>query len=259
MNRQTLNTLFASLAATCLGPAAAVAQPVIQGTLSNFDVWNRTGQTANDFHVDLRGINPNLINNLYLGDYPNATIAANQGGTSITWTGSSTANGDFDHFGVRLNGAQNPTGVRMNWTFDGVNIGGISDVAQMWFTDIGVVIDDITNRSSTPFWIQRRINTVVEPEDIELEDLLIGLPIWNSATLIDPDPIWLGPGDTQLYEFQVQNDTAAVVMMYDVFADANGRPGEPVLTFLNAAVIPAPGASALLVCGGILATRRRRT
>ncbi len=240
----------------CCGSAASAQ--VIQGTLSNFDVWNRTGQVANDFHIELGGILPEMIDNLYLGDYPNASINATGNGTSVTWTNSSTNPGDVDHFGVRLNGAQNPNGVSMNWTFDGNNIGNIGDVSQRWFAGQGIVTDDITNRTDNGFWIQRRVNTLFTP-GIVLDDLLVGLPIWESSTLIDFEPVFLDQGQSLLFDFDFTADASAFVMMYEVFADNNGNIGDPVLTFLNAAVIPAPGAVAPLAIAGLMTIMRKRT
>lgn len=264
MNRRAMKMAIGVLVSVCALPSAGLAQVVIEGTLSNFDVWNRTGnpEPANDFHVRLNGIEPADINNLFTGrfpNYPDTSIVGALNRTDITWTGSTTALNFKAHFGVRLNGGLNPTSTEMNWTFNGNNIGSIGDVAQKWRTAPGFVIDDITNRSNTLFWIQRRFNLESAPSRIVLDDLLVGLPLWNGATMIDQRPIPLRPGETQLFQFQMGPNTGAVVMMYEVFADLNGSPGEPVLTFLNAAVVPSPGGAPLLIAlGGLVAVRRRR-
>lgn len=253
-------TNLAALVATCAIANAASAQ-IIQGTLSNFDVWNNTGAMANDFHIGLSGIPTTAIGGLYTGDYPSVNVASDgMGGTNLTWEGSTTAPGDFAHFGLTIDGNLNPTAVQMNWTFNGMNIGKIPDAWQRWLElTSGIVQDDIFNNSNDVLWVQRGINIVPAGQAISLDDLLVGGELWETRDLIDSGPIPLFPGESLLWDFNTDPSIGAVVMMYEVFDQApGGGPGNPVITFLNAAVVPTPGAITCFGLAGLVASRRRR-
>lgn len=254
-----LRTLVIAVAIAGVASTAAAQNRWISGTLSNFDVWNNTGQDANDFHVVLEGIDPSDIGNLYTGDYPNVTVADTGTGTSLTWTGSTTPSGSAAHFGFTLNGNVNFTSASFQWTMDAVVTDDIPDAAQQWRLGGTLVnIDDITNRSQSSLWIQRRVNTALG--QVDLNDLLMNGLLWNTATLIDPNPLLIDPDNTLLYEFDGTEPAPYYdVMMYDVYADDNNLPGDLLMTFLNASqIMPEPTSLALLGLGGLVLMRRRR-
>jgi hypothetical protein len=256
MNRLAHGTVIAAVVAmVSLSSVSSFAQPAVTGTLSNFDVYNRTGQEANDFDLVLDGIAPGDIGNLYTGDYPNVSVVPTAGGTRIRWTGSSTPPGGSAHFGLTLADDLDPSAVQMNWTFNGANTGNLPDVWQIWNSLIsGVVRDDITNRSTLDLLIQRRVNERVEP--VALSDLLRGGQLWNTATLIDPAPIPLPPGATALYDFGGFPMPGNVLMFFDVFTTLD--PDVPLMTFLNgASVVPEPAALSLMAAAAVLMAWRR--
>src|SRR5689334_19126564 len=79
--------LAAALSLSLLGVTAARAQTAtIQGTLSNFDVVNETGQDAHGFEIQLEGA---AVGDLYytaLGQqYGAATVTAYATGVKVRW------------------------------------------------------------------------------------------------------------------------------------------------------------------------------
>jgi hypothetical protein len=227
----------------------------IQGGLSNFDVRNGTGQTANDFEVILYGVEAAKLNNLYTGDYPDVQVTPVAGGVKVRWTGSSTAPGTWDHFGIGLNGNVNPTSTEFYWTFDGGQLPlPPPRTWQNWQVVGGVARDVIWNWASHPMWVQRRILT--QPGEVSLEDLMRGGSLWNQATVIDTSRVQIGHGGSLNWDFPITSDIS-YLMMYDVFDSVTGG---RTMTFLNAAkVCPEPASLIALICGlGTVMLRRKR-
>jgi hypothetical protein len=239
-------------------PAGAACRD-IQGGLSNFDVFNRTGLTANDFEVILLGVSATDLGSLYTGDYPNATVTTVAGGVKIRWTGDTTLNGTWSHFGIGLKGNLNPTSTEFSWTFNG----GALPVPpprqwQDWNMVNGntVARDVIRNQGPDPFRVQRRILTLPGPNVVELNELLRGGALWNQALLIDTTPVEILGGANLNWDFPVTDDIN-YMMMYDMF---DSQTGERMMTFLNAVqVCPEPGVlSAVACCLGTALLRRRK-
>ena len=259
--------LMGTMVFLCLvGLVALPAQAQeITGTLSNFDVKNDTGYTANDFHLELDGVSSSDVNSLWTGSYPNLAMSGS-GDLVIDWTGATTANGATAHFGVGLDGDDNPSAFNAYWTLNGAKLGtGRQGGFQDWFLSGGQVQDVILNPVGSPtLWIQRRTNT--SNGLIGLGDLLVGGALWNGATLLDNQPVQLLAGASLTYNFPALGPITQQVnevMMYDVFADNSGAPGPLQMTFLNAAsVVPEPGTLSLLGAGAIMvllyAWRRKR-
>lgn len=237
MTLKRTSALRTLLVLIVLATAVFSRAQVIQGPLSNFDVWNYTGQTANDFELTLVGIKPSQIGYLYTGNYPNTTITQVGSSTVIRWTGSSTPNGGFAHFGVTLIGVDmsvSPVRVRFTWTLDGVVIGAPPSPWQFWEVDLStgqfIRRDIIRNPTNTPIWVQRRVAISVQPS-MSLDDLMRGGNLWNEGILIDREPVAVPPGGELTFDFVMPNSRAWAVMMYDVFQSPTGR---RVATFLNA-------------------------
>ncbi|MEI7479374.1 MAG: hypothetical protein WCK25_03595, partial [Actinomycetes bacterium] len=93
------------LTAKVLAPLALVASSVAYigssvssgttppqfGTLSNFDVFNDTGETTHGFEIELDGINPSDITYQFGAPYErygNPTVTAFAGGTKVTYASS---------------------------------------------------------------------------------------------------------------------------------------------------------------------------
>ncbi len=128
---------------------AAASSPTQFGTLSNFDVFNDTGQETHGFEIELDGITPSDVSYTFGAPYErygNPTVTAFSGGTLVTyaspydastqtwqagtplapsvitptmghqcWTGGSATylTDGCDHFGLGL--MANPTNVVYNW------------------------------------------------------------------------------------------------------------------------------------------------
>lgn len=245
--------LITAIVAT--GGSIAGAQ-VIQGTLSNFDVWNNTGMLADDFEVELGGISTTAINSLYTGDYPNVGLTGGGGGTTIRWTGNATAPGGMSHFGLGITGDLNPTSVRFSWTQGGNVIGNIPDAWQKWNTlTNGAPQDVVANGSDVNLWVQRSWGFV--DTFVILDDLVAGSSITSGLSLIDTDPVMLMSGGELTFDFD-PGLTGSALISYTVWSDDNGQIGDPLMTFYNAALVPAPAPLALLAASGLLASRRRR-
>ena len=257
--RRSTAFLFASLIGlTLCAPSATAAQAFPLGNLSNFDVWNRTGVTANDFDLFLDGITPAQITSTWTGSYPNVTKTFNGTGTLLHWTGNFTAPGSSAHFGVHLLDNLSPTSTTWNWTFGGTSVGSVPGIWQPWFFLPGVVRDRLINPWTFPLWIQRRV--IIAPRIIGLGDLLVGGQLWNDATVIDSSPI-LFPGGSSIldFDFPDQGTTASYAMMYDLYSDNNGVPGDQIATFLNATDVPEPQTGLLVSIGlaGLMLSWRR--
>ncbi|HWA83097.1 MAG TPA: hypothetical protein VG820_06690 [Fimbriimonadaceae bacterium] len=227
-NRKLALTLITAVAA--LLPLQAFGQ--IVGMLSNFDAYNNTGQTANDFEVFLGGVIPSSIFHTYTGPlgFPVSTITANPTGTTVHWTGGSVAPGGKAHFGVGFSGNQ-PSPVTYTWTFNGQPIGGLPSTWQGWNFSSTVRQDVIRNFGTTPVFVQRRWLIVSGP--LKLEDLIRGGDIWNAGHLIDSGFVPVPAGGTLTFDFP-PNVTAGswYVLMYDM---SGGTSTGLTMTFLNAA------------------------
>jgi len=238
------------VAAYSLVPLTAEAQ--VRGSLANFDVWNFTGSTANDFEVYMGGVKPADINSTYKGDYPNSTSTDLGTGTVVRWTGSSTADTGKAHFGVGLSGNVQPIPVSYTWTFDGNVIGTLPRTWQGWDFD-GRRRDIFRNFDLEPVWIQRRWATF--DGTLVLDDLLRDSPLWNSAILIDTAPLQVMGNSEVTFDFDPSGVDTWYFLGYDVM-EASGR---TIMTSLNAAqAVPEPMTLLALGAGVAMVARRRR-
>src|SRR5437870_5692914 len=99
-----IRRLVAVLALALPGVAAAQQVDVI-GSLSNFDVFNRTGLPVNDFKITIFGLNPGLIRSTYVNPIWGAPqIMPMPDNVMIKWGPSPffAAPGQVMHFGVSL-------------------------------------------------------------------------------------------------------------------------------------------------------------
>lgn len=254
--------------------STAQQPPQIEGSLSNFDVWNRTVFIANDFEVFLDGIVPGSICDVYNGAFnpfspPDASVTQEGSGTVIRWgppeDGSQVNPGGMGHFGFQIKGNLQPLGTIFRWSQNGEPLGPrVKTDGLVWNAapagnggDGGVVKPDeredsggfegaprnarmlaiegtVPNRStSDTYWVQRRINT--SSNKVTLDDLLVGEPLEQSATLLDPRPIPIAPGDelTHVFTLPAGNFAVMIVDFYD--SDPDGNIGEIQGTWLDAA------------------------
>ena len=277
VTRSFAHVLLLAAAATM---PVALAKADIYESLWNFEVLNRTGQTANDFELTL-GVNPDQITFLYTQPpgfkrgYPNASVQGIAGGSLITWTGSTTPSidppdgpaglADWTHFGVGWTpppyNAINPT---FTWTANGNPIGPATMILGTWHTvDHNMPVFDI-KPFPDPEWVIIGIYAVIGPSP-KLDDLVVGGPQWEAATWLPPLRLDTGVGWSFNF-LDAYPELAGLQASYTVIVRKFGDHGgviweEEARSFWDVDVVPEPGAMTLAGVGlAILALKvfRRR-
>ncbi len=185
---------------------------------------------ANDFHVDIQGIQPNQVRNLWVGSFPNAEIVPIPGGTRINWTGAVVPPGGVAHFGWEIIDDSPVQRVDMYYTLNGQRITvcrPIPDVVQTWRTTVDgpstQVVDVIINRSPFPVRVQRR--AIATPRTISLDDLLVESELTLRSQPVDPQPIILQPMQELPLPFEYDIDTLGYAVIYQASPlDTTDRP-----------------------------------
>jgi hypothetical protein len=241
--------------------------PQIAGTLSNFDVWNRTGQIANDFMVTLGGILPSSIVDIWRWSEFGPGQPIPQGdNTVIKWgPGSGQVNpGDKAHFGFKILGDLTPLSYLFQWTQNNVVIGTVPVNGTTWrgltgghdldetATTLSGVRHRTTNTTPATLWVYRRVN--YSPAPIELIDLMVFSPLAVGAVPIDPMPFPLTSGGSVYVDLPALAGMWGVMVVTDYWEDLGGLPGLPLGTWLDAAQFPLPMPVILgdLNCDGIV-------
>ncbi len=244
---------FAAAAALVIAMAGiASAGPSQIASLSNFDVYNQTGNPCDGFEVRLSGVPSSDVYHTYNNpDFGAPTVRDSGGDTIVTYSGHETASGQVEHFGVSLNNPASKSTYR--WTRQGSDCsassdGPLPDDKQSF--DGTSVHEDITNDSPNagPIWVQRRvINT---NHAASLEELMTNSPDYNNASEIDSQPERLDAGETLQNDDSIDQpqDVHSAVTSIDVYADDNGQPGAHLGTIINAAVT---GSSNSTQCAGL--------
>jgi len=229
----------------------AQPQPQIEGTLSNFDVWNRTGFIADDFEVALEGILGANITDLYNGafnPFADGVVTTEGNFGVIRWSplpGVQVNPDQKAHFGFKIRGNLTPVSQIFRWTQQHEPLNPRVPVdGQKWRALTGqqrateaqtrgtiVVENSIPNLSLESRWIQRRTNTTSGP--VILDDLLAGSPLDLGATTLDPMPVPLPPGAEILHLFSIPPGSYAV-MIVDFYDDVGGAPGTIQGTWFDA-------------------------
>ncbi|MBP7747602.1 MAG: hypothetical protein KA383_15910 [Phycisphaerae bacterium] len=216
--------------------------PTIQGSLSNFDVWNRSGLIANDFKVTLGGVVIGSISDLYngvLNPFSPGVVTQDGDNAVIKWgPGPGQVNpGGKAHFGFKLAGGLTPLSFKFEWTQNNTVIATIPVSGTTWRQlATGNVQNRVTNNSEQAVWVVRRFNFT--PAPIMLDELLIGMPLEQTAMMIDVSPLRLLPGESMTFEYPQLPGMWGVVMIADFLADEDGLPGWPLGTWLDAAELP---------------------
>ena len=262
--------MFLVFAATVMTPVSS-AKADIYETLWNFDVRNNTGQTANDFELTF-GVNPGQISGIYtqppglVQGYPNANVQGIAGGSLITWTGSTTAPGDWAHFGVAWAPPPfNPDNPTFTWTSDGEPIGAATMIFGHWTTvDYNMPVFHLDNPWVDPEWVVIGIYAALGPSP-ELDDLVVGGQEWTDATWLEP--MRLDVGDVWNFNFlddfpELAGQEASYSVIVQKFGDNGGVIGdEEAISFMEVDV-PEPSAMALTgvgLAGLALSVYRRRS
>jgi hypothetical protein len=241
--------------------------PQISGTLSNFDVWNRTGQIANDFMVTLGGILPSSIVDIWrYSEFGPGQPIPQGDNTVIKWgPGSGQVNpGDKTHFGFKILGDLTPLSYLFQWTQNNVVIGTVPVNGTTWrgltgghdvdgtATTLTGVRHRTTNTTTATLWVFRRVN--YSPAPIELTDLMVFSPLAIGAVPIDPMPFAVPSGGSVYVDLAAPAGMWGVLVITDYIADLGGVPGMPLGTWLDAAQFPLPVPVILgdLNCDGIV-------
>jgi hypothetical protein len=222
--------------------------PNITGTLSNFDVWNRTGLIANDFQVTLGGIISESITDIWRwSPFGPGQAMPTTNGTVVKWGpgGGQVNPGDKAHFGFKITGDLTPLSYKFEWTQNNVVIGTVPVNGSTWRALTGghgdgggvtAVRNRVTNPGPTTVWVFRRVN--YSPAPITLADLMIGSPLEVTAFPIDAGPFPLPANGSTYVDLVAPPGMVAIMMIVDYFADAGGAPGAPLGTWLDATELP---------------------
>ena len=253
------SVLFLGISLAVLLALTTSAEAYPEGaTYYNFDALNDTGGPVNDLHVELQGVSQDKVSDYYTEDYENVEEGGDDDHTDIDWdTETDTDPGHTAHFGFALAAGESYSSMTVQWTLNGNIVPpGLPDVAPEWIqnVDLDELISRVHNRSTSPLWAQRRINTSTGP--MSVNQLLVGGPLWNTGTIIDPTPILLPVCVPQDFPFDWSASTPNYVMMYEVYPD-NGQ-GQPDTTkvlvrHLTAArAVPEPSTVLMLLGVGLV-------
>jgi hypothetical protein len=230
----------------------------------NVDLKNQNAQTANDLHMYCYDINKEDVGDYYVDDYGSAADKNDGANLVIDWSCGSTTNGNFSHFGFTYTSAWSGS-YKYYWTLNGDKIGDWwpGSTTTGWLTaGLNNVVATTTNVSTSAVWVQRRVLTA---PSILLSDLCSNTALWNGATLIDTEPIQLTPNMTTEHSFSWQPLSPVSVMMYSVYANNGGVPGELTSTvYCAVTAVPEPSTLVLLGVGAVSVLaygwrRRKRT
>lgn len=245
---------FAAAAALVIAMAGiASAAPSQIASLSNFDVYNQTGNACDGFEIRLSGVPSSDVYHTYTNpDFGAPTVRDSGGDTIVTYSGHQTQSGQVEHFGVSLN---NPAaGSSYKWTSQGADCASAS--SEVPFPedkesfDGSSVHEDISNDSpgAGAIWVQRRVLNVNHAAS--LEELMTNSPDYNDANEIDAEPERLDQGEKLQNDDSIDNpgDVHSAVTSIDVYADDNGKPGAHLGTMITALVT---GSSNSNQCAGL--------
>jgi hypothetical protein len=273
--------------------------PVTVSGLRGFDVISPPGMDVNDFHITLHGVTDPLnpgsqIANIYPlpgttpsnlppGWYPPTTQLLPGGhSTEVAYGGTSAPMvlNQRLHFGVELtpHGESLLDAICAHWTRNGVPIyeGNDPNIPITIYVDnpgpgespiqlINQICPDHVN-TGTPRWVGPiHFNVVDQP--VNLADLHLENRWITTSSQVTNNASFMAAGGSMTLPFLEAIAQAApgnsILIWYDVFADANGTPGQLVgtsFTVFNIAAVPEP--HGLVLLSSLLATlagyRRRR-
>jgi Viral BACON domain/S-layer homology domain len=222
--------------------ASAQSAVTITGALSNFDVYNRTGQPVNGFDITLAGITPAEILQTWTNfHYGAPSVAADNAGNTVVRYRSATiktaANG-LEHFGVVLRNFEQPLSKTFTWTLNGVAV-STPPVPQQTSTLVaGIVSQNLVNSSNRTVWVQRRSRRV-GGHSTRLDELMPDNPLVTGATKLEDNPRRLRAGESLRHDDDVEPEMeteieSSSVLAYDIYDDDNGHAGVLIGTMMSA-------------------------
>lgn len=245
--------------------SASMAQQVrIYGGLSNFDVYNETGDDCNEFEFELDGPHPEDVYHTYHnGNYGAPRIESLPGNTGIrviySHPAHATHNHAVEHFGASLRGGALVTGQRFRWISGGIQpptppANPPLPTLSLIITTLNnreVVLETLTNTDehNRPIWVKRKVTRV--NREVSLEELMPNDPLIQSSTDLDAAPVMLDVGEPIEHDEQVADffEQGSQVISYDVWLDSQRRvgntwihePGVRLGMVMNASLTQRPG------------------
>lgn len=267
---------------------AAQASVVVYGSLSNFDVYNRTGDYCHGFEIEMEGVELDDVYSLYnpWGYVTSTTATAT--GVKVIYDGRSpliqVPDGGMKHYGVHL--YSTPTKVTYNWlATDGLGqlvhapVGAptpppVPLPTPVWQTSATGVTAGVYNSGTRPLWLKALHGT--QDAAAVLEQLLIDSALITSlGDEEEVEPQLLDPGDTLdevedlldamavggravfwVYEYTGEVDDSGNAVGEPTFEDTAGDMIGIVMTAVN--FIPEPATLAMLGLGIMVCLRRNR-
>jgi hypothetical protein len=252
---------FALASILALAPAT-LAQVRIYGGLSNFDVYNETGDDCNEFEIEFEGCHPEDVRHTYRNpNYGSPRIESLPSGTGIRVVYSrpnhATRPHAMEHFGVSLTG--NSTSHRFAWKNGGIEpptppANPPLPLLTMEVTMLDgreVVLETVTNIDGLhrPIWIQRSATRA--GREVSLEELMSDNPLITGSTLLDTSAEKIEFGEPMLHDESVQDffEKGSQVISYKVWMDKTRwsggilihEPGTLLGHVMNASLTQRPG------------------
>jgi hypothetical protein len=222
----------------------------VVGALSNFDLYNDTGEYCDEFELIISNTVPTQLYGTwnYNPDYGTPEVTDIGGSTRVHYIGHTnniTLPGSIEHFGAILS-AFPTNGVLYTWMHAGTNV-GVGRQFPAPFVTIVTVSPTLANPEgrgrhrevrntdhTNTFWVQRL--TVRTNRNVTLDELMTNNPVVMSTTNMDDHPKRLVPGGRLSDDDDAgADDTDSEVVSLQIFADNNGHPGHIIGNFLSSA------------------------
>ncbi|GMU84101.1 MAG: hypothetical protein AMXMBFR47_39710 [Planctomycetota bacterium] len=239
------------------GVSAVQADVIIIGGLGNFDTPNNTGDDCNEFDIELEGPHCDDVYHTYRNyNYGSPTIEPLPGNVGIRVVyrnpQHATHAGAIEHFGVSLRGGVQITARRFQWIPGTVGVPNPPPppppppplplpviTSEVLFTPTGIVLRETVenvDEFGRSIWIRRSETTV--DREVALEELMPDDPLIGGTTPVDIEFERLHPGELMIEDEDADSlaELSSHVMVYEVFSDAAGAPGQLINTMLMASV-----------------------
>lgn len=255
--RRWIRWLSAAAIGLLGGTSTVQADVIIIGGLGNFDTPNNNGEDCNEFDIELEGPHCDDVYHTYRNyNYGSPTIEPLPGNVGIRVVyrnpQHATRPGAIEHFGVSIRGGVQITARRFQWIPGTVGVPNPPPppppppplplpviTAEILFTPTGIVLRETVenvDEYGRSIWIRRSETTVAR--EVALEELMPDDPLINGTTPIDVEFERLHPGELMIEDEDADSlaELSSHVMVYEVFSDVAGAPGQLINTMLMASV-----------------------
>lgn len=222
----------------------------VVGALSNFDLYNDTGEYCDEFELVISNCTTAQLYGTwnYNPHYGVPLVTNWDAATCVHYTGLTndiTPPGGIEHFGAILP-AFPTNGVLYTWMHAGTNVGAGRQFPAPYVAIVSVPPTvtnpdghgrhrEVRNTDGTnTYWVQRV--TVHTNRNVTLNELMTNNPVVLSGTNLEDHPKRLLPGGKMSDDDDAGvDDAASEVMSVQVFADNHGKPGHIIGTFMCSA------------------------